>query len=73
MDKEMFIEYIMLVFLVIVYFYSNFFINKNLLRINARHFLLQKFNQDRRILKEHTGVIKNIFNNFNNIILKKKY
>ena len=43
LDKELFIEYIYWIFLTLIHFYSSFFINKTLIQINARTFLLKHF------------------------------
>lgn len=64
MDKELFIEYIFWIFIVLLHFYSSFFINKNLLRINGRHYIIQNFFDQRKYFKEQENIIKNTFENF---------
>lgn len=65
LDKELFIEYIYWIFLVLLHFYSSFFINKNVIQINARNFLIKYFYFQTKIFNEQKKIIKIAIENFN--------
>lgn len=65
MDKELFIEYIYWIFIVLLHFYSSFFINKNFIKINGRSFLINHFYFKTRSFKEQEKIVKIAFENFN--------
>ena len=65
LDKELFIEYIYWIFLVLIHFYSSFFINKTVIQINARTFLLKHFYSQIKGFNEQKKIVKFAIENFN--------
>lgn len=65
LDKELFIEYIYWIFLVLIHFYSSFFINKTVIQINARTFLLKHFYFQIKNFNEQKKIVKFAIENFN--------
>lgn len=43
LDKELFIDYIFYILLIMIHIYTGFQINKNLYRLNARRYLIDNF------------------------------
>jgi hypothetical protein len=70
LDKELFIEYIYYIFLVLLHFYSSFFINKTVVWIKVRNFYLNFFYKEIRNIEEELSIIKTIQENLNNKNLK---
>jgi hypothetical protein len=68
LDKELFIEYIYYIFLVLLHFYSTFFINKTVIWIKVRNFYLNFFYKEIRSLEEQQLILKNIQENLNSKI-----
>lgn len=67
LDKELFIDYIFYILLVLVHLYTGSQINKNVLRIYGRNFLITNFLNYERLYKRESFIIKKIFTNvFNN-------
>jgi len=65
LDKELFIEYIYYIFLVLLHFYSTFFINKTVIWIKVRNFYLNHFYKEVRSMEEQQLIIKAIQENLN--------
>lgn len=65
MDTELFIEYIYGIFIVLIHFYSSFFVNTHFIKINLRNFIINYFYLQLRTLKEQENIIKIAFENFN--------
>ena len=65
LDKELFIEYIYWIFIILIHFYSSFFINKNVIQINARIFLLKHFYSQIKSNNEQKKIVKFAIENFN--------
>lgn len=65
MDNELFIEYIYVIFIVLIHFYSSFFINTQFIKINLRNFVTNYFYLQVRDFKEQENIIKTVFENFN--------
>ena len=70
LDKELFIEYIYYIFLILLHFYSSFFINKTVVWIKVRTFYLNSFYKEIRSMEEQQSIIKSIQENLNNKNLK---
>jgi hypothetical protein len=70
LDKELFIEYIYYIFLVLLHFYSSFFINKTVIWIKVRNFYLNFFYKEIRNIEEELIIIKTIQENLNNKNIK---
>jgi hypothetical protein len=70
LDKELFIEYIYYIFLILLHFYSSFFINKTVIWIKVRTFYLNNFYKEIRSMEEQQLIIKSIQENLNNKNLK---
>lgn len=70
LDKELFIEYIYYIFLVLLHFYSSFFINKTVIWIKVRNFYLNYFYKEIRNIEEELIIIKTIQENLNNKNIK---
>jgi len=68
LDKELFIEYIYYIFIVLIHFYSTFFINKTVIWIKVRTFYLNYFFKESRNFEEQFLIIKNIQEHLNNKI-----
>lgn len=64
MDKELFVEYIYWIFLILLHHYSSYFINTHFLRINGRRFLVNFFYSEARWLKYEEKCIRNAFQKF---------
>ena len=60
LDKELFIEYIYYIFIVLIHFYSTFFINKTVIWLKVRTFYLNYFFKESRNFEEQFLIIKNI-------------
>lgn len=65
LDKELFIEYIFYIFLILIHFYSSFFINKTVLWIKARNFYLNYFYSEVRSMEEQQAILKSVQENLN--------
>jgi hypothetical protein len=65
MDNELFIEYIYGIFIVLLHFYSSFYVNTHLVKINLRKFITNNFYFQVRTLKEQENIVKIAFENFN--------
>jgi hypothetical protein len=65
LDKELFIEYIYWIFLILIHFYSSFFINKTLIQINARTFIIKHLYFQIKIFNEQKKIVKFAIENFN--------
>jgi hypothetical protein len=70
LDKELFIEYIYYIFLILLHFYSTFFINKTVIWLKVRNFYLNNFYKEIRSMEEQQYIIKSIQENLNNKTLK---
>ena len=66
LDKELFIEYIYYIFLILIHFYSSFFINKTIIWIKVRNFYLNFFYKEIRNIEEELIIVKTIQENLNN-------
>lgn len=66
LDKELFIEYIYYIFLILIHFYSSFFINKTVIWIKVRNFYLNFFYKEIRNIEEELIIVKTIQENLNN-------
>jgi len=64
LDKELFIEYIYWIFLILLHFYSSFYLNKTVIQLNARIFILNLFYTESKSLKEQERIIKYALENF---------
>ena len=65
LDKELFIEYICYIFLILIHFYSSFFINKTVLWIKVRNFYLNYFYAEVRSMEEQQAILKSVQENLN--------
>jgi hypothetical protein len=65
LDKELFIEYIFYIFLILLHFYTTFFINKTVIYLQVRNFYLAKFFKEIRSMDEQEFLIKTIHEHFN--------
>lgn len=70
LDKELFIEYIYYIFLVLLHFYSSFFINKTVIWLKVRNFYLNYFYKEIRSLEEQQQIIKTVQENLNTKLSK---
>lgn len=70
LDKELFIEYIFYIFIILLHFYSTFFINKTVIWINVRNFYLNYFYAEIRNMEEQQLILKTVQENLNNKINK---
>lgn len=68
-DKEIFIEYFLCIFLILIQTFSNETISENFFKINARFFLLNFFKQKTVQFKKESILMKNLFKR----IKKKQY
>jgi hypothetical protein len=68
LDKELFIEYIYWIFLVLIHFYTSFFINKTVIQINARTFILKYFFSQIKNFNEQQKIVKFAIENFNKTV-----
>lgn len=68
-DKEIFIEYFLCIFLILIQTFSNETISENFFKINARFFLLNFFKQKTVQFKKESVLMKNLFKR----IKKKQY
>ena len=66
LDKELFIEYIYYIFLILIHFYSSFFINKTVIWIKVRNFYLNFFYKEIKNIEEELLIVKTIQENLNN-------
>jgi hypothetical protein len=65
LDKELFIEYIFYIFLILLHFYSTFFINKTVIWIKVRNFYLNHFFAEIRNMEEQHNILKTVQENLN--------
>jgi hypothetical protein len=65
LDKELFIEYIFYIFLILLHFYTTFFINKTVIYLKARLFYLNNFYKEIRSMHVQQSLVKTIHENFN--------
>lgn len=65
LDKELFIEYIFYIFLILLHFYTTFFINKTVIYLQVRNFYLNKFFKEIRSMEEQEFLIKTMHEYFN--------
>ena len=65
MDKELFVEYIYWIFLILLHHYSSFFVNTNFMKFYARNFVINYFYTETRSLKEQQSIVTKAFENFN--------
>ena len=65
LDKELFIEYIFYIFLILLHFYTTFFINKTVIYLQVRNFYLNKFFKEIRSMEEQDFLIKTMHEYFN--------
>jgi hypothetical protein len=70
LDKELFIEYIFYIFLVLIHFYSSFFINKTVILLKVRTFYSNYFYKEARTIEEELNILKTIQENLNNKNIK---
>jgi len=70
LDKELFIEYISYIVLVLLHFYSSFFINKTVIWLKVRNFYLNYFYKEIRSLEEQQQIIKAVQENLNTKLSK---
>lgn len=61
MDKEIFIEYIFCIFLILIQTFSNESISENFLKLNVRFFLYNYFKTQTSIWLEEKQLIKRLF------------
>jgi hypothetical protein len=66
LDKELFIEYIFYIFLVLLHFYSSFFLNKTVMWLRVRNYYLNFFYKEARNLKEQQNIVEIVQENLNN-------
>jgi len=66
LDKELFIEYIFYIFLILLHFYSTFFINKTIIWLKVRNFYLNYFYTEIRSLENQGAILKTIQENLLN-------
>ncbi len=66
LDKELFVEYIYYIFLILIHFYSSFFLNKTVLWIKVRNYYLKHFFNEIRSMEEQILILKSIHENLNN-------
>jgi len=66
LDKELFIEYIYYIFLILLHFYSTFFINRTVIWLKVRNFYIANFYKEIRSMEEQQSIIKSIQENLNN-------
>jgi hypothetical protein len=65
LDKELFVEYIYYIFLILLHFYTTFFINKTVIYLKVRTFYLNHFFKEIRSMEEQQFILKTIQENFN--------
>jgi hypothetical protein len=70
LDKELFIEYIFYIFLILIHFYSSFFINKTVIWIKVRNFYLNYFYAEVRSMEEQQSILKSVQENLNTKLIK---
>jgi len=70
LDKELFIEYIFYIFLILIHFYSTFFINKTVIWIKVRNFYLNYFYAEIRSMEEQETILKAVQENLNTKLVK---
>lgn len=70
LDKELFIEYIFYIFLILIHFYSTFFINKTVIWIKVRNFYLNYFYAQIRSMEEQETILKAVQENLNTKLVK---
>lgn len=63
LDKELFIDYIFYILLILVHLYTGFQINKNLIRLNGRFFLIDNFLNNEFFFKKQSTLVKKILTN----------
>lgn len=66
LDKELFIEYIYYILLILLHFYSSFFLGKTVILIKVRGFYLNHFFKEIRVMEEQVLILKTIQENLNN-------
>jgi hypothetical protein len=71
MDKEVFIEYFSLIFIVLLHFHSDFMVSENFFRINARFFLLNSFKKKKFLLNKEISFIQRFYNNLSLSFIKR--
>lgn len=64
MDKELFIEYIYWIFLILLHHYSSYWVNMNLMRINTRRFLVHFFCAEAKFIRYEEECIRNAYQKF---------
>ena len=70
LDKELFIEYIYYILLILLHFYSSFFLGKTVILIKVRAFYLNHFFKEIRVMEEQVLILKTIQENLNNNKIK---
>jgi hypothetical protein len=70
LDKELFIEYIYYILLILLHFYSSFFLGKTVILIKVRGFYLNHFFKEIRVMEEQVLILKTIQENLNNNKIK---
>lgn len=63
LDKELFIDYIFYILIVLIHLYTSSQINKNVIRIYGRKFLLKNFLTKELYYKRQTFLIRKIHSN----------
>jgi hypothetical protein len=66
LDKELFIEYVFYILLILLHFYSTFYINKTVIWIKTRNFYITNFYNEVRNLEEQQTIVKTVQENLNN-------
>ena len=69
LDKELFIEYIYYIFLILLHFYTTFFINKTVIWLKVRNYYLNFFYAQIRSLEQQRAIIEIVQENLNNKIV----
>ena len=70
LDKELFIEYIYYIFLILLHFYSTFFLNKTVIWLNVRNNYLNFFYSQIRSLEQQRIIIEVVQENLTNKLIK---
>lgn len=64
LDQEIFVEYIICIFIVLLHFYTNGFVTKNLIITISRYKYIKWFFRKRFRLNKRTFILKNFYYNF---------
>ena len=64
MDKELFIEYIYWIFIVLLHLYSNYVVHCNFVKFYCRKFLMNLYYKEVAILRTEEEFVKNAYQKF---------